>query len=75
MRTMKVVLPAALAIAGFLVFNPAGYSKQEYARKENQKCGYCHTKVEAKEAMAKNLTNAGKYYKSHNHTLDGYKGK
>ena len=30
-------------------------------------------KVEGKDAMNKNLTDMGKYYKDHDHSLDGYK--
>lgn len=75
MRAMKLVVPAFLALTGFLICTTATYGKPEYAKKENQKCVYCHGKVEGKEAMSKNLTDAGKYYKDHDHKLDGYKGK
>jgi hypothetical protein len=33
---------------------------------------YCHGKIEGKEAMPKNLNDAGTYYKGHDHKLDGY---
>ena len=40
-------------------------------------CTFCHAKAEPqnKEAMQKNLTDAGKYYKDHSHSLDGYTPK
>ena len=72
MRAMKLVLPAALLMTGFLVCTTASYGTQEYAKKEKKSCTFCHGKVEAKEAMPKNLTDAGTYYKTHDHKLDGY---
>ena len=75
MRAMKLVVPVALAVVGLVICTSATYGKPEYAKKENQKCVYCHSKVEGKENMSKNLTDAGKYYKDHDHKMDGYKGK
>jgi hypothetical protein len=56
-----------IAIALFVV---ASFSlgKQEYAKKEGKACTYCHPPGKFKE-----LTDAGKYYKDHNHSLEGYK--
>jgi cytochrome c553 len=77
MRAIKVVVPVALVLlTGLLVSTTASYGKQEYAKKEGKNCVFCHGKVEgSKEAMNKNLTEAGKYYKDHDHKLEGYKGK
>lgn len=75
MRAMKLVVPAVLLFTGFLVCTTASYGKPEYAKKEGKQCTFCHGKVEAKEGMAKNLTDAGKYYASHDHKLDGYTPK
>ena len=75
MRSLKLIVPAGLLMAGFLVCTTASYGTQEYAKKEKKSCTFCHAKVEAKDNMPKNLTDAGKYYQSHNHSLDGYKGK
>ncbi len=75
MRKLKVALPAILLGAGFIVCTTASYGKPEYAKKEDKKCVYCHAKVEAKDAMPKNLTAAGKYYQTHNHSLEGYTEK
>lgn len=75
MRSLKVALPAILLSAGFMVFTTASYGKPEYAKKEKKSCTFCHAKVEAKDAMPKNLTAAGKYYESHNHSLEGYTEK
>jgi hypothetical protein len=73
MRALKLFVPAGLLLAGFMVCTTATFGKQEYAKKEKKACTFCHGKVEAKENMPKNLTDAGKYYQSHDHSLDGYK--
>lgn len=75
MRNLKVALPAILLGAGFLMVTTQSYGKPEYAKKEKKSCTFCHAKVEAKDAMPKNLTVAGKYYESHNHSLEGYTEK
>jgi len=75
MRAMKLVLPAVFLMTGFLVCTTASYGTQEYAKKEKKACTFCHGKIEAKEAMAKNLNDAGTYYKTHEHKLDGYTPK
>jgi len=73
MRALKLALPVGLLMAGFVVCTTSvSYGKQDYAKKEKKACTFCHGKVEAKEAMPKNLTAAGKYYAEHNHSLDGY---
>ncbi len=77
MRTLKLALPAVILTAGFLVCNISSYGKPAYAAKEKKQCTFCHEKSVPtdKEAMAKNLNDAGKYYAAHDHSLDGYKPK
>jgi hypothetical protein len=75
MSTLKLVLPAAIVLTGILLCTTATFGKAEYAKKEKKNCVFCHAKVEAKEAMPKNLTDAGKYYAAHDHSLDGYTEK
>ena len=76
MRAMKLVLPAAILMTGFLVCTTATYGKPEYAKKEKKNCVFCHAKMDPdKAAMAKNLNDAGTYYKSHDHSLDGFAAK
>jgi len=63
MRAMKLVLPAAILMAGFLVCTTASYGTAAYAKKEKKVCTICHTKVVVdKTEMAKNLTDAGTEY-------------
>jgi hypothetical protein len=73
---MKCVLPVA-TLAGFLICTSATYATPEYMKKEKKACTFCHAKAEPqnKEAMQKNLTDAGKYYATHNHSLVGYTPK
>ena len=71
MRAMKLVLPAAFLMTGFLICTTASYGTQEYAKKEKEAgrpstCTTCHAKVEAKDAMSKNLNDAGKAYQKAN---------
>jgi hypothetical protein len=64
MRAMKLVLPAAFLMTGFLICTTASYGTQEYAKKEKKACTVCHAKMVADKAvMAKNLNDAGIEYK------------
>jgi cytochrome c553 len=72
MSHLKLTLPAAILLGGFLVCSTATYGKQEYTKSTKKTCVYCHAKVSAnKDDMNKNLTDAGKYYHEHK-SLDGY---
>jgi hypothetical protein len=64
------MIPAALLGAGMLICVTSSYATQEYAKKEKKSCTTCHSKVEAKEAMPKNLNAVGKYYHEKK-TLEG----
>jgi len=66
MRTLKVIVPAAALIAGFLVCSTASYGKAEYAKKEGIKtCTTCHSKMGPKPE----LNDYGKCYQDNNHSL------
>ena len=63
MRAMKLVLPAAFLMTGFLVCTTTSYGTQEFAKKEKKTSSACHAKMVADKAeMAKNLNDAGKEY-------------
>jgi len=65
---MKVIrLCLLLTVASFIVVS-LGMGKAEYTKKEGKPCTYCHPAGKFKE-----LTDAGKYYKEHNHSFEGYK--
>ena len=65
---MKIIrLLFLLTFAAFIAASMA-MSKAEYAKKEGKACTFCHPAGKFKE-----LTDAGKYYKEHDHSLEGYK--
>jgi hypothetical protein len=74
MRALKLVLPAAFLMTGFLVCTTATYGRPEYSKKEMTACGFCHA-TEGKERNGENLTEAGTYYKTHDHKLGPYEGE
>lgn len=65
---MKFIRSLILTIFALLVVVSLGMTKPEYTKKEGKPCTYCHPAGKYKE-----LTEAGKYYKEHNHSLEGYK--
>jgi hypothetical protein len=64
MSTLKLTLPAAILMAGFLVCTSATYGKPEYAKKEGKGCVTCHT-----QAGKKDLNDTGKCYQANEHSL------
>jgi hypothetical protein len=77
MRVLKLAIPAAVLCGFIAICTTTTFGKPAYAAKEKKQCTFCHSKNEAanKEAMTKNLTDAGKYYASHDHSLVGYEEK
>jgi hypothetical protein len=75
MSHLKVIVPAAILLGGFLVSTTASFGKPDYTKATKKQCVYCHAKVSVdKEEMNKNLTAPGKYYHEHK-SLDGYQEK
>jgi hypothetical protein len=68
MSHLKVTLPAAILLGGFLICSTTSYGKPEYVKTTKKACAYCHVDSKAKP---KELTPAGKYYGEHK-SLDGY---
>ncbi len=67
---LKLAIPGVVLILGFTVTTSVSFGKAEYAKKEKKTCTYCHVK-----AGSKDLNEAGKYYKDHDHSLQGYTPK
>jgi len=65
MKLVKAILAAAI-FSGMVM--SLATAKPEYAKKEGKTCTFCHVKMGSKD-----LNDAGKYYKEHNHSLEGYK--
>jgi hypothetical protein len=67
---MKYAIPAFILLAGVVVSSTLSYAKPEYTKKEKKGCTFCHVTAKSKE-----LNDAGKYYKDHDHSLEGYQPK
>jgi len=65
---VKVIRPLFLLTLAAFIAVSMGMSKAEYGKKEGKPCTFCHPPGKFKE-----FTDAGKYYKEHNHSLEGYK--
>ena len=64
MRTIKLILPAAVLLSGIAVCTSSMYGTQAYAKKEKKSCTFCHAKmVSDKAEMVKNLNTTGACYK------------
>jgi hypothetical protein len=64
---MSIVRVSFLTVIALMMALSVGVSKQEYTKKEGKPCTFCHPAGKFKE-----LTEAGKYYKEHNYSLEGY---
>ena len=63
----KVLRFLAILGAVSLFLSPLAKATPEFSKKESKTCLYCHT------ALGKpDLNDAGKYYKDHNNSLEGY---
>jgi hypothetical protein len=71
MSHLKLILPAALVLGGFLVCSTASFGKQEYTKQTKKACTFCH--VDAAKAP-KDLKAPGKYFQEHKN-LEGYQEK
>jgi hypothetical protein len=72
MLKIKYAVPAIILLGGFLVSSTLSFGKPEYMKTTKKACAYCHVDSKAKP---KELTEAGKYFKDHNNSLDGYTEK
>jgi cytochrome c553 len=71
MRPLKLVLPAVLLMAGFVVCTTSSYGTPAYAKKEGKDgkilaCQTCHEKAAKKGEP--NLNPVGTCYQKNNHT-------
>ena len=65
---MKLIQTSFLILVAALLAVSLGVGKPEFSKKEGKACTFCHPPGKFKE-----LNDAGKYYKDHNHSLEGYK--
>lgn len=69
-KILNTALAAFVGLAAMWVAATPSYGKPEYAKQEKKPCTFCHPKGDTKE-----LTDAGKYFKEHDHSLEGYEDK
>jgi hypothetical protein len=67
-----IKIARALAIFGVVafLFSPFAKATPEFSKKESKQCVYCHTAVGKPD-----LNEAGKYYKAHDYSLEGFEKK
>ncbi len=68
MKSLRFAVPALVLALGLTVGSTVSFAKPEYSKKEKKGCTFCHVK-----AGQKDLNDAGKYYKEHSHSLEGFK--
>jgi hypothetical protein len=70
MSKIKYLLPVLVLSGTSMLIVSTSYAKPEYVKTTKKACVFCHVDSKAKP---KELTEAGKYYKEHNNSLDGFK--
>ena len=68
-QLLKLIPPAAILATGFFFYASSSWAVPEFARKTKKECSFCHP------PDSWNLTEAGKYYRDHKYSLEGYKPK
>ena len=73
MSSIRIALPAAILLGGFLLCTTASFGTAEYTKQTKKGCAYCHVQASPKKGdpKANELKDAGKYFKEKK-TLDGY---
>jgi hypothetical protein len=71
MKTVKFVIPGLVLAFGLLITSTASFAKPEDTKATKKPCTFCHVTAKG----GKDLTDAGKYYKDHNKSLEGYAAK
>ena len=70
MSIFKYALPVVVLLGSSVLVVSTTYGKAEFTKSTKKACVFCHVDSKAKP---KELTEAGKYFKEHNNSLDGYK--
>jgi hypothetical protein len=67
MRRLVEILALAAVFCGAFLFSAAtGVARPEYSRRTQKECNFCHP------PDSWNLNDAGKYYRDHKYSLQGY---
>jgi hypothetical protein len=65
-RLFEIVVLAGIFSGAFFFSAVPGVARPEYARRTQKECNFCHP------PDSWNLTVAGKYYRDHHYSLQGY---
>ena len=71
MKLFKFAVPAFVLAAGLLMTTSMSFAKPEDTKATKKPCTFCHVTAKG----GKDLTDAGKYYKEHSKSLEGYTPK
>lgn len=71
MKRFKFAIPALVVAFGLLIASTASFAKPEDTKTTKKPCAFCHVTAKG----GKDLTDAGKYYKDHSKSLEGYTAK
>jgi hypothetical protein len=67
MSPFKLLAPVVILLAGLFLSSTQSLAKPDYTRRTNKPCEFCHP------PNSRELNDAGKYYRDHNHSLQGYR--
>jgi len=65
-RFFEILLAAGIFTGAFFFSTATSLAKPEYARRTGKECSFCHP------PDSWNLNDAGKYYRDHKYSLQGY---
>jgi hypothetical protein len=68
-RLAKLIAPASILAAAWFLNAKVVVAKPDYTRRTKKDCEFCHP------PDSRELNDAGKYYRDHNYSLQGYKPK
>lgn len=71
MSYLKLIVPALVLATGVLINSSTSFAKPEDTKATKKSCTFCHVSAKG----GKDLTDAGKYYKEHSKSLEGYTAK
>lgn len=64
---LKLIAPAGILGTAMFLNTIGASAKPEYSRRTKKECAFCHP------ADSWRLNDAGKYYRDHKYSLEGYK--
>ena len=65
-RLIEIIILAGIFWGAFFFSAAPGVARPDYSRRTQKECNFCHPRD------SWNLTDAGKYYRDHHYSLQGY---